>query len=105
MIYITVPRCLLFKAGENSVLHTFVDASKDDNRAVTYVRHENKEKKRNVTVKFVCSKTRVIQLTVSSVPILELNAAVLGLRLAIIAITVGCTLKLNQHQMDFGQIV
>lgn len=94
---ITVPRCLLFNRNELSVLHTFVDASEDAYSAVLYVRHENSENKKT-TVMFVCSKTRVAPLAATSVPRLELMAAVLGLR---IALTVGSTLELGQGQMIF----
>lgn len=58
----------------------FVDASEEAYGTVIYVRHVVLENK--VTVKFVCSKSRVSPLTFVSTPKLQLTAAVLGLCLS-----------------------
>ncbi|XP_037816930.1 uncharacterized protein LOC119607192 [Lucilia sericata] len=75
-----VPRCLsqnLFCA--NIQLHVFVDASQDAFAAVCYFRiqHENECK-----VAFVMGKIRCAPLKLMSIPRLELQAAVLGVRMS-----------------------
>ena len=60
----------------------FVDASKSAYGAVSYLRTEHPNGR--VEVNIVASKTRVTPLMPVSIPRLELLAAVLGLRLALV---------------------
>ena len=77
---VTVPRCL--RAAEpvhSKEIITFADASKDAYGAVVYIRHEYENGA--VTCRLVASKSKVAPLTPTTVPRLELMAAVMGLRL------------------------
>jgi len=79
---IQVPRCYR-KVGKNVVdtsIHTMVDASQLAYAAVSYVWHEYEDGK--VTVRFVAAKGKVAPTKATSIPRLELMAAVLGLRLS-----------------------
>ena len=79
---IKVPRCLRFGPEEvvlSETLHTFVDASQDAYGAVVYLKiiYESG----SVSSRLVTAKTRVAPLAATSIPRLELMAAILGLRL------------------------
>ena len=79
---IKVPRCLRFGPEEvvlSETLHTFVDASQDAYGAVLYLKviYESG----SVSSQLVTAKTRVAPLAATSIPRLELVAAILGLRL------------------------
>lgn len=63
-------------------LHTFVDASTVSYGAVVYFRTEY-EIETEPTIRFVAVKSRVAPLESTSIPRLELSAAVLGLRLTL----------------------
>lgn len=77
---ITIPRCYSESLFTSHVqLHVFVDASSQAFAAVAYYRVVCGNK---VTVSFVCSKTKCSPLKYISIPRLELQAAVLGVRLA-----------------------
>ena len=62
----------------SQTLHTFVDASQDAYGAVVYSRATYKSEA--VSKRFVAAKSRVAPLAATSIPRLELMAAVLGLR-------------------------
>ena len=71
------------EVGKNVVdssIHTMVDASQLAYAAVSYMRHEYEDGK--VTVRFVAAKAKVAPTKATSIPRLELMAAVLGLRLS-----------------------
>ena len=79
---VQVPRCYR-KAGTSIVhvsIHTMTDASQLAYAAVSYVRHQYEDGK--VTVRFVAAKAKVAPTKATSIPRLELMAAVLGLRLS-----------------------
>ena len=61
-------------------LHKFCDASNQAYAAVTYFRFRLGDG--TIETKFVCSKNRVAPLTANSIPRLELQAALIGSRLA-----------------------
>ena len=80
---IEVPRCLRLGQEEemlSQTLHTFLDASQDAYGAVVYSRATYKSGA--VSIRFVAAKSRVAPLAATSIPRLELMAAVLGLRMA-----------------------
>ncbi|XP_071842043.1 uncharacterized protein [Apostichopus japonicus] len=82
LINVQLPRCLrLDEAMEFMSLHCFVDASQEAYGGVVYA--ITKYKSGHIESRFVASKTRVVPLSATSVPRLELIAAVLGLGLAI----------------------
>ena len=76
-----VPRC--FK-GDNATsqptLHTFVDASASTYAAATYIRHTNQDGSARLSL--VMAKARTAPVRRSSIPVLELQGAVLGARVA-----------------------
>lgn len=80
---IKIPRCYLHSFNNyNNVdvqLHTFVDASKDGYAAVCYFRLRKNDV---ILCSIVGSKTRVAPMKITSVPRLELMAAVIGARFA-----------------------
>ncbi|XP_053686561.1 uncharacterized protein LOC128736105 [Sabethes cyaneus] len=81
---VAVPRCYRTTTSSslktNEVqLHIFVDASEDGYAAVAYFRYEEGGV---IECAFVTAKTRVAPLKYVSVPRLELQAAVIGTRLA-----------------------
>ncbi|XP_055632470.1 uncharacterized protein LOC129772961 [Toxorhynchites rutilus septentrionalis] len=80
---VRIPRCyrsLISLNPEITIqLHTFVDASLSGFAAVVYLRFEQGS---NVECAIVGAKTRVAPLKFLSVPRLELQAAVIGVRLA-----------------------
>ena len=79
---VKIPRCYRHyeEAVEDVSLHTFADASRLAYAVVSYVRygHVNGQ----VSVALVTAKARVTPIKSVSIPLLELMAAVLGLRLA-----------------------
>ncbi|XP_075157949.1 uncharacterized protein LOC142231217 [Haematobia irritans] len=81
---IKIPRCYLQTISPNYVnlevqLHMFVDASKDGYAAVCYLRLRQDS---NIKCSLVGSKTRVAPIKITSVPRLELMAALIGARFA-----------------------
>lgn len=78
---VQVPRChrVAEKTVEGTSIHTMVDASLLAYAAVSYVRHKYEDGE--VTVRFIAAKAKVAPTKATSVPRLELMAAVLGLRL------------------------
>lgn len=80
---VSIPRCyrlLTSPDATNTIqLHIFVDASIDGYAAVAYFRFEEKG---NIECSLITSKTRVAPLKFVSIPRLELQAAVIGARLA-----------------------
>ncbi|XP_062538350.1 uncharacterized protein LOC134206636 [Armigeres subalbatus] len=80
---VEIPRCYFrHKAGitaANVELHTFVDASENGFAAVAYFRFEVRD---FVHCTLIGSKTRVAPIKFVSIPRLELQAAVVGSRLA-----------------------
>ncbi|XP_062715630.1 uncharacterized protein LOC134291645 [Aedes albopictus] len=80
---VRIPRCfrttVSLGEGTNVQLHTFVDASEFAYAAVAYLRFEQNGK---VECAIVSAKARVAPLRFVSIPRLELQAAVIGSRLA-----------------------
>ncbi|XP_058839467.1 uncharacterized protein LOC131694941 [Topomyia yanbarensis] len=81
---VSVPRCYrtmtTSSAKSNEIqLHVFVDASENGYAAVAYFRYEEGN---TIECAFVTAKTRVAPLKYVSIPRLELQAAVIGTRLA-----------------------
>ncbi|XP_055591192.1 uncharacterized protein LOC129743240 [Uranotaenia lowii] len=80
---VSVPRCYRSKTSiseRNSIqLHVFVDASENGFAAVAYLRFEEDGE---VECALIRAKTRVAPLRFVSIPRLELQAAVIGARLA-----------------------
>ncbi|XP_058817853.1 uncharacterized protein LOC131681159 [Topomyia yanbarensis] len=80
---VSVPRCYRLITScspqTNVQLHVFVDASINGIAAVAYLRFEEDDK---IECSFVAAKTRVAPNKLTSIPRLELQAAVIGVRLA-----------------------
>ncbi|XP_058828596.1 uncharacterized protein LOC131688408 [Topomyia yanbarensis] len=80
---VSVPRCYRLTTScstqTNVQLHIFVDASINGIAAVAYLRFEENDK---IECAFVAAKTRVAPNKLTSIPRLELQAAVVGVRLA-----------------------
>lgn len=82
-----VPRCLRLEENLRSQeIHTFGDASQDAYGAVIYVRTTYESGR--VATRLVASKTKVAPLVSTSIPRLEMMAAVLGLHLTLSVIAV-----------------
>jgi len=83
---IEVPRCIQLETSDSEVkcvsLHTFVDASEMAYGAVIFSRYEYESG--DVSIRIVASKSRVAPLVAISIPRLELEAAVLGVRLTVV---------------------
>ncbi|XP_053620234.1 uncharacterized protein LOC128680823 [Plodia interpunctella] len=78
---VALPRCYpLFSSAETLELHVFVDASEVAYAAAAYWRSVND--KGEVQVSLAAAKARVAPIKIVSIPRLELQAAVLGGRLA-----------------------
>ena len=93
-----VPRCLRGETGVRSItLHTFVDTSQEAYGAATYTTHLYEDG--TITCRLVASKSRVATLQAVIIPLLELMAAMVGLRLAE---TIGSVLNIHKH---VGKIV
>ncbi|XP_062538484.1 uncharacterized protein LOC134206775 [Armigeres subalbatus] len=99
---ISIPRCFRVSTnlGENTdvQLHTFVDASEYGYAAVSYIRFEQQG---IVECAIVSAKARVAPLRFISVPRLELQAAVIGARLAE---TISNSLSFKINERVFGQM-
>ncbi|XP_059048070.1 uncharacterized protein LOC131843444 [Achroia grisella] len=79
--HINVPRCHPeLSSASSRELHTFVDASENAYAASVYWRVQDKDG--NIHVTLAIAKARVSPLKIVSIPRLELQAAVLGCRLA-----------------------
>ncbi|KAI8118770.1 hypothetical protein CVS40_9674 [Lucilia cuprina] len=78
---IIIPRCYsrLLKATKNVQLHTFVDAGENAYAAVCYFRIQYND---DIDVRIIAAKTKVTPLKPISIPRLELQAALIGSRLA-----------------------
>lgn len=78
---VQIPRCYHLKdfSDIRTELHTFVDASETAFAAVSYLRFPGNDE---IECTLVTAKTRVAPLKFQSIPRLELQAAVLGARLA-----------------------
>ncbi|XP_058443868.1 uncharacterized protein LOC131425755 [Malaya genurostris] len=81
---VSIPRCYRMITScssktNDTQLHVFVDASEKGYAAVAYFRFEEKK---SIECAFVTAKTRVAPLKYVSIPRLELQAAVIGTRLA-----------------------
>lgn len=78
---VRVPRCYspILVTADEIQLHTFVDAGENGYAAVSYLRVK---KNNNVTVTLIAAKSKVAPLKPLSIPKLELQAAILGTRLA-----------------------
>ncbi|XP_063826507.1 uncharacterized protein LOC135075990 [Ostrinia nubilalis] len=78
---IEIPRCYPhFTQGDNLQLHVFVDASETAYAAALYWRVEDNDGRAHTTL--VLAKSRVAPLKTTSIPRLELQAAVMGTRMA-----------------------
>lgn len=77
-----IPRCYIDSRHQPTSieLHTFCDASEKRYAAVSYWRINYIDKR--IGISFVASKSRVASLKPQSIPRLELQAALLGSRLA-----------------------
>ncbi|XP_059083497.1 uncharacterized protein LOC131880808 [Tigriopus californicus] len=80
---ISISRCLRPGLAKETQLHVFCDASIEAFAAVAYLRHEFETGK--VEIRIVLAKIRVAPVKPISVAKLELNAAVLGCRIAEVA--------------------
>ena len=79
---VKIPRCYLQRkvtANISVQLHIFVDASEEAYAAAGYFRFQDNE---GIVTSLVCAKTKVAPQKPLSIPRLELQAAVLGTRLA-----------------------
>ncbi|XP_062708631.1 uncharacterized protein LOC134288289 [Aedes albopictus] len=79
--HVQIPRCYHISSATvyDVELHTFVDASENAFAAVSYVRFSSGDQ---IECSLVAAKTRVAPLKFQSIPRLELQAAILGVRLA-----------------------
>lgn len=81
LVHLRIPRCLKKRLEVELVqLHIFVDSSEVAYGSAVYTRHVYTTGE--VTCQLVMSKSRVAPLKATSIPRLELMAAVLGVRLA-----------------------
>ncbi|XP_058817409.1 uncharacterized protein LOC131680718 [Topomyia yanbarensis] len=94
---IRIPRCYRSVTPLNPEttvqLHTFVDASESGYACDVYLRFQNLD---SIECSIVGAKSRVAPLKFLSIPRLELQAAVIGARLAN-SITQSLSLKIDQH--------
>ncbi|XP_055711452.1 uncharacterized protein LOC129806705 [Phlebotomus papatasi] len=79
---VKIPRCYSPKLPEATSiqLHVFGDASESAYASVAYLRIESEN---SVEVAFVCARTKVAPLKATSIPRLELQAAVLSARVSV----------------------
>ena len=75
---IEIPRCFNLKGASNIQLHIFCDASESAFAAVGYVRVQHEDK---ITCNLIMAKSRLAPLKKLTLPRLELQGAVLGVRL------------------------
>ncbi|XP_049886664.1 uncharacterized protein LOC126381183 [Pectinophora gossypiella] len=81
LTHVAIPRCHLhYSDASNMQLHVFVDASETAFAAALYWRIQSPEG--HVTTSLVLGKAKVAPLKVTSIPRLELQAAVMGSRMA-----------------------
>ncbi|XP_058811204.1 uncharacterized protein LOC131676095 [Topomyia yanbarensis] len=94
---VAISRCyrILTSVGAEIQMHTFVDASENGFAAAVYLRYKEGN---SIECTLVCAKTRVAPLKFLSIPRSELQAAVLGVRLAN---TVQRALTVKVHQRFF----
>lgn len=85
-----IPRCYTSCEANEYQLHIFVDAGIDAFAAVAYLRTESSD---GIECSLIASKTRVTPQKLVSMPRLELQAAVLGVRLA--------KFVMNEHRIKF----
>ncbi|XP_055591249.1 uncharacterized protein LOC129743288 [Uranotaenia lowii] len=94
---IRIPRCFRLEVSIESdtivQLHTFVDASELGYAAVLYLRFKQQER---IECVIVAAKSRVAPLKFVSIPRMELEAALIGARLAD-SICKALSLKINQR--------
>ncbi|XP_055931952.1 uncharacterized protein LOC129962236 [Argiope bruennichi] len=78
---IQIPRCVQASSKDisNCTIHTFVDGSKDAYAAITFLRIENNGR---IELFLLAAKSRVAPLRGTTIPRMELLAAVIGARLA-----------------------
>lgn len=93
-----IPRCYLGESAQyvTSQLHIFSDASLKAYAAVAYLRSETQD---GVRLSLIISKSRVAQTKHSTVPRLELQAALLAERMAT---TIGKELELKIETASFS---
>ncbi|XP_058816165.1 uncharacterized protein LOC131679452 [Topomyia yanbarensis] len=104
---VRIARCycprLLMSEADVVQLHTFVDAGKDGMAAVSFLRIV---KNGNISCSLVTAKTRVAPLKLTSIPRLELQAAVIGARLARTVIeTLGMRLTKKVYWSDSRDVL
>ncbi|XP_055914028.1 uncharacterized protein LOC129947476 [Eupeodes corollae] len=95
IVKLKIPRCYIVNNPDPSSeiqLHVFVDASENGFAAVAYLRIANDD---NINCVLIGAKTRVAPLKSLSIPRLELQAAVLGVRFAKV-ITKSHTIRISQ---------
>ncbi|XP_058827701.1 uncharacterized protein LOC131687632 [Topomyia yanbarensis] len=104
---IDIPRCYrtLTPTGDDTdvQLHTFVDASENGFAAAVYLRYEHKGV---IECALVAAKTRVAPLKFLTIPRSELQAAILGVRLADTAIkSLSITVKRRYFWTDSRDVL
>ena len=95
---VKVPRCFLKHSGElvKRTLHVFTDASQVGYGAAAYVRNDFRD--RVITVSFVMAKAHIAPSKGQTIPRLELEGAIEGMKLAI---NICKELKLNIQDVLF----
>jgi hypothetical protein len=102
-----IPRCYRTKGVQEiaeTTIHTFTDASKLAYAAVCYIRFLYRDD--SVQTGFVVAKARVTPLRAVSIPRLELMAAVLGVRLAlVVAYALGVSIERHTIWTDSTDVI
>ncbi|XP_068728858.1 uncharacterized protein [Montipora capricornis] len=97
LVKIRIPRCMRTPAAVKEViLHTFVDSFQEAYGAVSYFRHVYEDE--TISFRLGVSRSRVAPLQTISIPLLELIAAILGLKLSQ---TVGQKLGIKKEKWSF----
>ena len=91
-----IPRCLHQKPRKSTSYHVFCDASEKAFGAIVYARNQAEDG--TIEIRFVMAKARVAPLRFLTIPKLEMQAAVIGCRLAI---TVSSELQVDYDQFTF----